>query len=78
MRRDFNLIEKVILRQRKKIRSTLAKFYRMVKITRKEVIGGLGRAQKLKPFLEKQILEAVKALNVTLTLNSFDDDFIID
>lgn len=64
MKRDFNLIEKVVLHQRKKIRSTLAKFYRLLKSTRKEVVKESNPVPKLKPFLEKQIADAFKVLNV--------------
>ena len=64
MKRDFDLIEKVVFHQRRKVRSTLAKFYRLLKSSRKEISKDSNAVPKLKPFLEKQITDAFKVLNV--------------
>lgn len=64
MKRDFSLIEKVVLSQRRKTRSVIAKFYRLLKSSRKEILKDSNSVPKLKPFLEKQIVDAFNILNV--------------
>ena len=62
------MIEKVIFRQRNQTRTTIAKFYRLIKSSRKEMLKESNFAPKLKPFLEKQIVDAFGIINVNLIL----------
>ena len=64
MRRDYGLIEKVAFHQRNQTRTTLAKFYRLIKSSRKEILKESNSASKLKPFIEKQIIDAYRIINV--------------
>ena len=64
MKRDFGLIQKVLLHQRAQTRSVLGKFYRLLKSSRKEIFKEVSTVPKIKPFLEKQITDAFTVITV--------------
>ena len=64
MKRDIPTINKVVLDQRKQTRSTVGKFYRLLKAARKEVGKEINSGSRLKPFIERQINDAFKIIGV--------------
>ena len=64
MKRDYGLIQKVILKQREQTRGVLGKFYRLIKSSRKDLFKEASLVPKLKPFLEKQIIDAFRVITV--------------
>ena len=64
MKKDYSMIDKVIIQQRNQTRAVLGKFYRFIKSVRKALIKNESGVPKLKPFLEKQIADSFRILTV--------------
>ena len=69
MKRDYSLIEQVVLNQRNNTRLKFAKLYRLLKSSRKELLRDPTSSPTLKSFLEKQMKDAFDILSVFLCLS---------